>query len=371
MLEAGDLGLLLVEQLLHRRRLRALVDARGGRRSPGRSFRLCARRRASAPSAAASSAVCGASFSIRSTASSTSSATWSAAPSGRPSASSVVSVAASAISEDGHQPRPAAGAWAAGCSSADSATVSSLAGVSTAGESSTGASAGVAVASASGAGASVAVASAVLSAGVAGTSSTAGSAGDAAASVGVSADSSVPSMLSAVNSGVVLRSRAPRTNNKTRVTARALRPDGCLPCPFGLFRLLPYRRHARALLDAPRRADASYHARTRGYNRPPVPELPDLAILADALDVSLAGRPLVGARVPQTLVLRGTTAELAALDGQTAAICCAARQVPVVPVRSRPDRVQPDADGETRARRRGSQAVATMGRGIHLWPRIG
>ncbi len=47
-----------------------------------------------------------------------------------------------------------------------------------------------------------------------------------------------------------------------------------------------------------------------------MPELPDLAILADALDVSLAGRPLVSAKVTQSLVLRGTTAELAALDGQ-------------------------------------------------------
>ena len=49
---------------------------------------------------------------------------------------------------------------------------------------------------------------------------------------------------------------------------------------------------------------------------PAVPELPDLAILADALDAALAGRPLAGARVPQTLVLRGTAADLAALDEQ-------------------------------------------------------
>lgn len=47
-----------------------------------------------------------------------------------------------------------------------------------------------------------------------------------------------------------------------------------------------------------------------------VPELPDLAILADALDEGLSGRRITGARVPQTLVLRGTPAELAALDGQ-------------------------------------------------------
>jgi formamidopyrimidine-DNA glycosylase len=47
-----------------------------------------------------------------------------------------------------------------------------------------------------------------------------------------------------------------------------------------------------------------------------VPELPDLAILADALDEALAGRPMIGAKVPQTLVLRGTPAELAGFDGQ-------------------------------------------------------
>jgi formamidopyrimidine-DNA glycosylase len=47
-----------------------------------------------------------------------------------------------------------------------------------------------------------------------------------------------------------------------------------------------------------------------------VPELPDLAILADALDAGLAGRPLTAASTPQSLVLRGTPAELAALNGQ-------------------------------------------------------
>jgi formamidopyrimidine-DNA glycosylase len=47
-----------------------------------------------------------------------------------------------------------------------------------------------------------------------------------------------------------------------------------------------------------------------------VPELPDLSILADALDAGLAGRPLTGASTPQSLVLRGTPAELAAFAGQ-------------------------------------------------------
>lgn len=47
-----------------------------------------------------------------------------------------------------------------------------------------------------------------------------------------------------------------------------------------------------------------------------MPELPDLAILADALHAGLAGRPVVGSDVLQPLVMRGTTAELGALEGQ-------------------------------------------------------
>lgn len=47
-----------------------------------------------------------------------------------------------------------------------------------------------------------------------------------------------------------------------------------------------------------------------------MPELPDLAILADALDTSLAGRRLLSVRTPQSLVLRGTESELRELEGQ-------------------------------------------------------
>lgn len=54
----------------------------------------------------------------------------------------------------------------------------------------------------------------------------------------------------------------------------------------------------------------------RRLQSPAVPELPDLAILADALDRALSGRPMTGAKIPQTLVLRGTPAELAGYDGQ-------------------------------------------------------
>jgi formamidopyrimidine-DNA glycosylase len=47
-----------------------------------------------------------------------------------------------------------------------------------------------------------------------------------------------------------------------------------------------------------------------------VPELPDLAILADALDASLSGRPMETGATPQSLVVRGTPSEIAALAGQ-------------------------------------------------------
>ena len=49
---------------------------------------------------------------------------------------------------------------------------------------------------------------------------------------------------------------------------------------------------------------------------PAMPELPDLAILADALDAALVGRPIVTIAVREPLVVRGTPAEVAALEGQ-------------------------------------------------------
>jgi len=47
-----------------------------------------------------------------------------------------------------------------------------------------------------------------------------------------------------------------------------------------------------------------------------VPELPDLAVVSDALHVALAGRSIVRAEAPAPLAVRGTPAELAALVGQ-------------------------------------------------------
>jgi formamidopyrimidine-DNA glycosylase len=48
-----------------------------------------------------------------------------------------------------------------------------------------------------------------------------------------------------------------------------------------------------------------------------VPELPDLAVVADALHAALAGRPVTRAEAPAPLAVRGTPAELAAVRGQT------------------------------------------------------
>ena len=48
-----------------------------------------------------------------------------------------------------------------------------------------------------------------------------------------------------------------------------------------------------------------------------MPELPDLAVVADALHAALAGRPVTRAEAPAPLAVRGTPAELSALVGQS------------------------------------------------------
>ncbi|MBA2718422.1 MAG: Fpg/Nei family DNA glycosylase [Chloroflexi bacterium] len=48
-----------------------------------------------------------------------------------------------------------------------------------------------------------------------------------------------------------------------------------------------------------------------------MPELPDLAIVADAFHAALAGRSVTAARAPAPLAVRGTPAELEALVGQS------------------------------------------------------
>jgi len=47
-----------------------------------------------------------------------------------------------------------------------------------------------------------------------------------------------------------------------------------------------------------------------------VPELPDLAVVSDALHAALTGRSIVRAEAPAPLAVRGTPGELAALVGQ-------------------------------------------------------
>lgn len=55
---------------------------------------------------------------------------------------------------------------------------------------------------------------------------------------------------------------------------------------------------------------------TIGYDRPAVPELPDLTIVAEALDAALRERPITRAVAVAPLAVRGTPAELEALVGQ-------------------------------------------------------
>jgi formamidopyrimidine-DNA glycosylase len=47
-----------------------------------------------------------------------------------------------------------------------------------------------------------------------------------------------------------------------------------------------------------------------------LPELPDLAVVTDALHAALSGRSLIGARAPGPLAVRGTPAELEAMVGR-------------------------------------------------------
>jgi formamidopyrimidine-DNA glycosylase len=92
------------------------------------------------------------------------------------------------------------------------------------------------------------------------------------------------------------------------------------------------RRLSRPALQFSFRARAWYHAHigpptshvpardghdwARCYARSAVPELPDLAILADALQAVMVGRPIDGLTISEPLVVRGTPAEASALTGQ-------------------------------------------------------
>jgi formamidopyrimidine-DNA glycosylase len=54
----------------------------------------------------------------------------------------------------------------------------------------------------------------------------------------------------------------------------------------------------------------------RGYNRPTVPELPDLAVVAEAFHAALTGRRITSVVAPAPLAVRGTPTELGELVGQ-------------------------------------------------------
>ncbi len=53
-----------------------------------------------------------------------------------------------------------------------------------------------------------------------------------------------------------------------------------------------------------------------GYNRPAVPELPDLTVVAEAFHAALVGRAITTVAAPGPLSVRGTPAELSGLVGQ-------------------------------------------------------
>ena len=55
---------------------------------------------------------------------------------------------------------------------------------------------------------------------------------------------------------------------------------------------------------------------TIGYDRPTVPELPDLTVVAEALDAAMRGRAVIAVAAPGPLAVRGTPDELAGYVGQ-------------------------------------------------------
>ena len=154
-------------------------------------------------------------------------------------------------------------------------------------------------------------------------------------------------------SGDLLRSNAPLGNNKTRADARASFSVGRRPCPWWALQTPPYVGTRALFLMLPVGPRACYHARERAYNRAPclrsiacaaVPELPDLAILADALDDG-AGRPRhAGATTPQSLVSARHARRARPRSTGSCLIESARRgKFLVFAVRARPDRLQPDA----------------------------
>jgi formamidopyrimidine-DNA glycosylase len=66
----------------------------------------------------------------------------------------------------------------------------------------------------------------------------------------------------------------------------------------------------------PGESSTGFPRATIGYDRPAVPELPDLTVVAEALDAAVRGRSIERAEAPGPLAVRGTPTELGALVGQ-------------------------------------------------------
>ena len=66
----------------------------------------------------------------------------------------------------------------------------------------------------------------------------------------------------------------------------------------------------------PRKGHGSLARSLHRYNRAAVPELPDLAVVAEAFHAALAGRQVVRASAPAPLAMRGTPLQLEACVGQ-------------------------------------------------------
>jgi formamidopyrimidine-DNA glycosylase len=100
-----------------------------------------------------------------------------------------------------------------------------------------------------------------------------------------------------------------------------------------------------------------------------VPELPDLAVVADALHAALVGRPITGARARMPLAVRGTPAELEALVGQR--IVRIARAGKFLDVDLDRDRVvvNPMLTGRLQLAARGEKAPSSTAVEIDLGPR--
>ena len=347
-LEAADLACLLVEQLLHRRRLGALVTRgagwRRGRALPAAGA-TASRQRGSAASASSRPRP------VAASAAAASAAAASASPLGDATSATGSAAAAVATLSVGRGARAASalGDQRGSAAASGSATTARL-GASAGRGGSLGqrppAVAGSAVVGGAGASwaarrSSSAVMSgrarrrrrvATVSAGL-----VSGEACASSVSSGPPCGSAVKCMLS--SDGELLPG-----NNRARPHARASVLGWCRPCAWWARQTPPFRGRARLCLSP---AGPGMSTRQRAHARAvPAParsgatlggpclSCPTWPSSPTRLDAALAGRPVTGARVLQSLVVRGTPAELAALEGQRLRVGRAARQVPGVPASS-------------------------------------